>query len=310
MEDKREQAPEPLIIQKENKTNKVLLVLTILLFIACGYLLWQNISQKKKLVSDQETIEGLSVEQLKLKDDLEEMLSEYEGLETENEDMRAEMELQKSKIEELLQKVKNGNWEIHKLKKEAATLREIMKGYIFTIDSLNTLNQTLIVENKTVREKLDTEKSRNEELIKTNTGLTDKVTIAKRLRAFNVNAYGVRVKSNNTGKDTDKAKRVEKIRTCFMVAENKLTEPGNKDLYIRILSPDGRVLAENTDDSHRFEFNNVKGLYSIKQTIDYKGKEMEVCMDWEKKEEFPIGEYIITIYNEGGDIGSTKLTLN
>ena len=186
------------------------------------------------------------------------------GLETENEDMRSELELQKTKIEDLLQKVKNGNWEIHKLKKEASTLREIMKGYIVTIDSLNTLNQTLIVENTNVKKKLDTEKSRNDELVKTNSGLNDKVSIAQRLKAFNVRAYGVRVKSNNTGKETDKAKRAEKIRVCFDVAENRLTEAGRKDLYVRILTPDGRVFAKNTDDSHRFEFNGVRGLFSIK----------------------------------------------
>lgn len=311
MEENKDQAPEPLIIQKENRTNRVLLLLTIFLAIACGYLLWQNFQQKDQMIADEETIEGLSVEQIKLKDELEEMLTEYEGLETENEDMRLEMELQKTKIEELLQKVKNGNWEVHKLKKEAATLREIMKGYIVTIDSLNTLNQTLIVENKNVKKKLDTEKSRNEELLMTNTGLTDKVSIAQRLKAFNVSSYGVRVKSDDTGKPTDKAKRADKIRTCFTVAENKLTDPGNKDLFIRILTPDGRVFAENTDDSHRFEFNGVRGLYSIKKTIKYGNKEMKVCMDWEKKgeEDFPIGEYIVEIYNGGADIGRTKLSL-
>jgi hypothetical protein len=309
MEDNKEHTPEPLIIQKESKTNRVLVVITLLLAITCGYLVWKNYNQQQQLISDEATIEGLSVEQIRLKDDLEEMLSEYEMLETESEDMQAEMELQKTKIEELLQKVKNGNWEIHKLKKEAATLREIMKGYIFTIDSLNTLNQTLIVENKNVLKKLDTEKIRNQELEKTNTGLTDKVALAQRLKAFNIESYGVYVKANNTGKETDKAKKTDKLRTCFTVAENKLTEPGDKDLYIRILTPDGRVLSQKKDASNRFEFNGVMGIFSIKKTIKYKSEEMKVCMDWENWEELPIGEYVVEIYHDGGDIGRTKLTL-
>ncbi|MBK6522221.1 MAG: hypothetical protein IPG08_07755, partial [Sphingobacteriaceae bacterium] len=39
---------------------------------------------------------------------------------------------------------------IAKLKKETETLRAIMQHYVVTIDSLNTLNQNLIVEKKNV----------------------------------------------------------------------------------------------------------------------------------------------------------------
>ena len=71
----------------------------------------------------------------------------YDTLQTENTVLMAEMAAQKSQIEDLLKKVKDKDWSVSKLKKETNTLREIMKGYVVTIDSLNQLNQALMAEN-------------------------------------------------------------------------------------------------------------------------------------------------------------------
>ena len=300
---------EPIIIPAKNKTNRLLIIINIILLGLCLFLLWENNQRKGQIIVQKESISELSDERSQLQKDLEEMLLEYEGMETDNEELRLELELERSKVEELLTKVKNGNWEIHKLKKEAASLREIMKGYIVTIDSLNTLNQNLMAENNEVRSHLKVAKGKNEELEKVNSDLSDQVTKAQRLKAINISSYGVRVKSNNTGKSTDRAKKAEKIRTCFTIDENALSLPGNKEIFIRILSPDGRVLSEGTDDSFRFSFNGVRGLYSIKKSVNYQNKQMEVCMDWTVQEELPIGEYVVEIYCDEADIGKTKLTL-
>ena len=300
----------PVVVQARNRTNKLLIVSNVILLGLCLFLLWENNRNKGRIVLQEHSISQLSDERTELEHELEEMLAEYSEMKTSNEGLQHELESERAKIEELLVKVKNGNWEIHKLKKEAASLREIMKGYIVTIDSLNTLNQNLIAENNSVRSNLKVAKGRNEELEKVNLDLTSQVTKAQRLKAINISSYGVRVKSNNTGKSTDKAKKTEKIRTCFLLAENLLSIPGNKELFIRILTPDGRVLSEGTDDSYRFSFNGVRGLYSIKKSVNYSNKEVEVCMDCIVKEELPIGEYVVEIYCDEADIGKTKFTLH
>lgn len=300
---------DPIIIPAKNKTNRLLLISNIILLALCLFLLWENTQKRGKISSQESSIVELSDERSQLELDLQQMLEEYQGLETDNEELRAELDMERTKVEELLTKVKNGNWEIHKLKKEAASLREIMKGYIVTIDSLNTLNQSLIAENQIVRSDLRAVKGKNEELQKANSGLFDQVTKAQRLKAINISSYGVRVKSNNTGKETDRAKRVDKIRTCFTLAENLVADVGKKELFIRILAPDGRIFSEGTGDPYRFTFNGVRGLWSIKENVNYNNREVDVCMDWIVKEEVPIGEYVVEIYCEEADIGKTKFTL-
>ena len=308
MSDRPEQN-DPIIIPAKNKTNRLLVISNVILLALCLFLLWDNNERKSTIDKQEGAISELSDERSRLESELEEMLAEYQSLETDNEDIRAELELERAKVEELLVKVKNGNWEVHRLKKEAASLREIMKGYIVTIDSLNTLNQNLIAENNTVRTDLKKVQGKNEELEKVNMDLESQVTKAQRLKAINISSYGVKIKGNNTGRETDRAKKSEKLRTCFTLAENTLSILGNKDIHMRILTPDGRILSEGTGDAYRFTFNGVRGLYSGKKQVNYQNKEMEVCMDWIVKEELPIGEYVVELFCDEADIGKTKFTL-
>lgn len=294
---------------KANGVNKILVGLVILLFGFCGFLIWQNIQLKEVIVEKEIVYVDVATERDNVKAELEEMLAQYNNLETTNGQIRAELEAEKAKIEELLKNIKNKDWTIHKLKKETETLRTIMKGFVVQIDSLNTVNKELRAEKEVVQGELKSERDKTENLTKEKENLTNKVTIASYLKTVGLKSYGVKVKGDNTGKENDRAKRIEKIRTEFTVLKNEITPPGDKWIYIRILAPDGKVLSEKTDDSNKFEFNGVKGLYSSKKQINYQNQEVQVTIDWKKIEEFPIGEYNVEIYADGVDIGKTKFTL-
>lgn len=294
---------------KANGVNKILVGLVILLFGFCGFLIWQNMQLKEVIVEKEIVYVDVATERDNVKAELEEMLAQYNNLETTNGQIREELEAEKAKIEELLKNIKNKDWTIHKLKKETETLRTIMKGFVVQIDSLNTVNKELRAEKEVVQGELKSERDKTENLTKEKENLTNKVTIASYLKTVGLKSYGVKVKGDNTGKENDRAKRIEKIRTEFMVLKNEITPPGDKWIYIRILTPDGKVLSEKTDDSNKFEFNGVKGLYTSKKQINYQNKEVQVTIDWKKIEEFPIGEYNVEVYADGVDIGKTKFTL-
>lgn len=295
--------------KKGGKTNKLLVVVTILLLCFCGYLIWQNLELQKLLENGEIAYTEVSNERDQVQSELEDMLAKYESLETNNNELNAELEEQKAKIEQLLKEAKGKNWSIYKLRKETETLRTIMKGYVVQIDSLNQLNSKLKAENQEVKSELTSEKSKTKDLTEKNEDLTDLVTVASYLKTSGLKSYAVRVKSNNTGKETDRAKKTDKIRTQFNILKNTITVPGKKWVYVRILTPDGKVLSEKTDDSNKFDFNGVRGLYSSKKLIDYKNQPMSLTIDWKKTEDFPIGEYNVEVYADGVDIGKTKFSL-
>jgi hypothetical protein len=296
--------------EKKNKTtNKLLILVILLLFCFCGYLIWQNIELQKSLKSGAQTNVEMTTERDQVKGELEEMLSKYKEMESSNEGLSAELEEERAKIEELLKKAKGKDWSIYQLRKETASLRTIMKGFVVQIDSLNQINGRLTQENKVVRNKLTSEKDKTKDLTKENEGLTDLVTVASHLKTSALKSYGVKIKSNNTGKESDRAKKVEKIRTEFTLLKNDISQPGKKWIYIRVLTPDGKVLSEKTDDSNKFDFNEVRGLYSSKKQIDYNNQQQVIRIDWSKTEDFPIGEYNVSVYADGVDIGKTKFYL-
>lgn len=294
---------------KGSQTNKILVVLVIILLSFCSYLIWQNLGLNEDLTAGETAHYEVSNERDSVKGELEEMLAQYNEMEANSEELSEELAAEKEKIEALLKQAKGKNWTIHKLRKETKTLRSIMKGYVVQIDSLNQVNGRLRNENAVVKTELSSEKNRSKDLSEKNENLEGLVTVASYLKTTNLTSYGVKIKSNNTGKSNDRAKRVEKIRTEFTILKNNITTSGKKWVYVRILTPDGKVLSEKTDDSNKFNFNGVRGLYSSKKKIDYKNQQQTLIIDWLKTNDFPIGEYNVEVYADGVDIGKTKFSL-
>lgn len=295
-----------------NKINNILILLVVLLAIFCGVLLWQYFELRNQNSNKGSEIEVLNDERTELQTELEEMLDNFDLMETDNDSMRAELTNRRNEIEDLLSKVKDKDFAIYKLRKETTTLRTIMKGYVVTIDSLNTLNVGLRVENSEVRERLSSERRTNRSLQEKNDGLSSKVALASRLKTTNITAFGVRLKRDITGKETDRANKTDKIRVCFDIDENRITASGSKNLFIRIIAPDGQILSKGLSDNFRFEFEGQKGVFSDKKTIDYTNSSTNVCLDYARDSEaidFLAGVYYITIYAEDYEIGNVELDL-
>jgi hypothetical protein len=299
-------------LEQTKNINRILIIIIIILSVVLGITLWQFFELRKTVDQKGTEIELLDDERGELQSELEEMLTEFDSLETDNDSMKVELAQRRLEVEELLDKVKDKDFAIYKLRKETKTLRTIMKGYVVTIDSLNTLNVGLRKENAEVKETLSKERSRSQKLQKSNENLSSKVELASRLDISTVRVFGVKVKRDMTGKETDRARRTDKLRVCFTLDENKVAKAGKKDLYIRIVAPDGVLLSPGYGDEYRFEFNGTKGYFSDKQTIEYQNQEMEVCMDWAKPtEDYEVleGEYNIFLYAEDYEIAKTTYEL-
>ena len=160
MEEKK-QAPETTTPpeKKKGSGNIILIILLVILLIAVGFLTVQNMQNSRELEKYEHLSENLEQEKENVTGLLEEMLVQYDTLSTENDQLQAEIDGQKEQIKELMKQVeknKDNEWLVYKYRKEAETLREIMKGYVVTIDSLNTLNQTLTAEKLELEEQLGT----------------------------------------------------------------------------------------------------------------------------------------------------------
>lgn len=303
--------------EQENKKKRggiVLLIIISLLIITNAYTAWLLYNEKTKIVEQKVVTEKIIVERDNVKSDLMALKSDFESLKTTNGAMQADIDEKKAKIEELIkeaEKHKGDPYIIAKLRKETETLREIMKGYVKTIDSLNTLNQTLVAEKKTVLKQLDAEKEKQNILTKEKEEL--KTTIAKGsiLTCFNISAKGVSLKRG--GKkitETSKARKADKIKVSFSLGENKIAKAGEKTVYIRIITPDGKEMAKNYDDNYKFTFDKSSGYFAGKETLNYANTEISGVTYCEGQGELVPGNYIIEITCDGVIIGSSNLKLD
>jgi hypothetical protein len=304
------------INQRENKKKVGFMpwLFLALSLVGNGILVYLLNQEKQTVIQKEEIIKTVYVEKDNIKNELIQLKGEYDNLHTNNTALQAKIDEKKAQIEELIkeaEKHKGDTYVIAKLRKETETLRLIMQGYVHTIDSLNTLNQKLVVEKKEVIKKLDEEKNKFSELNKEKQDLQKTINTASILSCYNITAQGINIKRGGKKQSvTTKAKRTDVIRVSYTLGENKLSKSGSKEIYVRIMTPDGKELAKSYDDNYRFKFNDSFGYYAGKTTIDYANKEIGVTSLCEGSTGFVPGRYNIEITCDGVVIGQGSLTLN
>ncbi len=303
--------------QEESKSKKrglFLWIIIALLMITNGITIWLLLQEKNTVAEKTVEIKTVYVEKETLQSDLAELKKDFETLQTNDKALQADIELKKARIEELMEEAKKHKGDayiIAKLKKETETLREIMKHYVYTIDSLNTLNQTLVAEKKTVLKQLGEEKQKQDVLKQEKEELKNTIAKGSILTCFNISAKGVFFKKGGTKEvETNKARKATKIKVNFSLGENKIAKAGEKTVYIRIMTPDGKEMAKSYDDSYKFVFNKNNGYYAGKETVNYGNVEMSAVTYCEGQGEMVPGNYLIEITCDGVVIGNSTLKLD
>jgi hypothetical protein len=293
---------------QKNRSNTVLLALVVLLLISNVILLylWSQKGDEAQLAQTQVTT--VTSEKENVTKLLEDMLAQYDTLSTSNEKLTAEMSAQKAQIEDLVQKVKNGTYSLEKAKKEAATLRKIMQGYVVTIDSLNQVNQALTAENLTTKQELGEVKGQKAALENMTAEQAARLAKGAVLTATVMTAEALFLRNSGKQVQTERASKAEMVKCSFTLGENRTANSGDKVLYMRIISPDGSVLPANEPDN-RFQYNGMEGEFSVKREVNYQNQPIDVAIFWTATGEMASGQYIVEVYESGGSVGKTTFTL-
>ena len=202
-------------------------------------------------------------------------------------------------------------WEYYKIKKKLTQLQTISQVYVRQMDSMYTVNRELVEENERIKEEFNIEKKRNQQLNKVKEELADKVETAAILRAFNIEATGMRQRGSSKEIETDKINRTERIKITFTVAKNAIVKAGEKTIYLRISQPDGKVLIKGRGDEYSFIYKGERLQYSIVSTIQYQNTDAAVSVYWDKRDSQDLqkGIYNVDIYEGDHLIGNTVFSL-
>lgn len=297
--------------EKEGR-NRFLIIIIVILLLLIVILGWQYWNERQTVVEKIKIVEVEKYRTDSLTTDLIGLQAQYASLKTNNKDIQSQLDSKKDTITMLMQqaeKYKNDPYIIAQLKKETVTLRKVMQGFVHTIDSLNTLNQKLTKERNVAVDSLNVEKKTTSQLKKEKGELQDKVLKGSLLQATAVTTQGVFFRFGRKEVTTEKSRKAEKLKVQFTIAANRLTQTGNKTIYIRVISPDAKELSKTGDEASLFSFEGTKGFYSGMQTVDYSNQEMSLSVYCESNTGFIQGKYIIKIYADEAEIGESTVTL-
>jgi hypothetical protein len=301
---------------EKKKKGEVFYLLLILLLLgsngALGWMWWKDKGSFKIITIEKETV---AKDAEIVKQELIALGAQYENLKVSNKAMQAEIDSKKDEIANLqieLEKNKDNVYILAKLKKEAQTLRGIMQHFVVEMDSLHTLNKTIIADREKMRGELIVEKEINIQLTKEKTELQNTVNIASMLKAVGLSASGIdEKKGGKKESETKKAKRTDKIKISFFIAENIVAKQGDRVVYARIISPDGKEITPADDSTHVFKFGKSRGYWAAKKAVHYYNENTAVTLYANAKQGdlFINGKYIIEINTDGATIGNTTLEL-
>jgi len=272
-------------------------VLAVVLAIVIGFLLSKN--AQMDVMQEQFT-----VDKQELEDEYEAISLQYEGFKfsVQNDSLLYKLENEQAKVlrlqEELRMTKATDQAEIKRLKDELATLRKILRSYIQQIDSLNRLNEELRAENRQITQQYRETSRTLTQVAQEREVLSEKVSLAAQLVATNISAKAV----NDRGREQSRLSRSTRFVVSFTITRNITTEPGERIIYIRIMTPDGSVLSKSA--SNTFSYENGEIRYSMKRIVEYDGEETPVTMYWDIGEFLMPGTYKADIFADGQHIGS------
>ena len=292
--------PKNYILRNMNKKILIPLIVVILALVGAAAWLFVNLQEQKQVVQDMEELAELDKQEME--NEYERFTMQYSEMKTQinNDSIIAQLTAEQMKTQKLLEELKqvkaSDAREIARLKKELATVREVLRDYVYQIDSLNRLNQNLMAENSRVNAELNERNAQVAGLNSEKASLSEKVAIAAQLDATGISLQML----DKRGKVAKKLKDLKQFRVSFNIAKNVTASNGNRTVYVRIQNPGGNTLS----GGGTFAYENRNIECSAKKVIEYTGEETPVTVYWNMTQMLEAGDYRVSIFVDGNMIGT------
>ncbi|MBR5469025.1 MAG: hypothetical protein IKU78_00980 [Paludibacteraceae bacterium] len=292
-------------MKKESIIITIASVVIALLIIAL-FIVFRNAKNTEKEM--QEMVEQINYEKEALEEEYSD-LAFFEGFNhtLQNDSILKLLDTEKQRVQLLLEELRQTKAtnarRISELKKELASVRKIMISYVNQIDSLNKINTHLMRENTDIKNRYTEATQTVATLSQEKEDLTEKVKLASMLEVRDI----VVTTLNERERATSRLRKIALIKFDFVVLKNITTPTGNKIVYLRIITPDERILNKRETDVFEFEGSNIK--FSCKKQFEYMGEEVAETLYWSVEEVLIEGTYRVDIFIDGNLVGSQTFVL-
>lgn len=290
-------------MENQNNTSKLKAIIVLLLI-----LLAASVAYMYKMSSDStEEITLVTKEKEDVLRDLEALKATYDAAIAENTSMSDELIAEREKVVKLMDDLKKANKNVASLAKfrdQYRALEKKMQGLMQEVEILKEQNATLTAERDSTITELGNQRVFNDTLVNQNEKLSRTVEKASKLSILNLKTEAI--KERNSGKQvvTEKARRADKLRICFTIAENSVAKSGDKTYYIQVIDSKNNIVGEKTTTY----FGEVSLTYSFTSTIAYANKTVDVC-EYLTGSDFEKGTYHVNIFDKETLVSKTTFQL-
>lgn len=315
--DPQQEYPEP----RKNNSRVLLWVALVLVLLGINGVLFYLNSQKK--TENEQLTTQVQVTDTKL----QAQIKEYE-------DLKAKYERQSQDLQKLglsndsleariaginadllkLRSFKAGSFsraEQQRFKQRALNLESQLRKKDDQIADLKKDNERLYTEGTTLKERQNKLTDTISTIAKTNQELSNKVTVASRLQADNihVSVLNKKDKEKDDDKEEFKAKRVDRLKVTFRLALNNVSPKDTKQIYMRILEPDGAALYNLSTGGGTFTVDGQEAFYTMKQDVVFDNTRQALSFVYAKGGDYKIGLHTVELYEGGELMGKATFTL-
>lgn len=290
----------------EEKSNTALKILTGVLAVA---LIALGIYTVKFYNEEKENQEILQREKAVIEDELNDLIVKYDEAIATNEVMDQDLVNARERISVLLDSVKDAEANlvlISRYRREIGQLRSEKDRLFRVVDSLSNRNRLLASTIDSTNVVLEERIRVADSLQQTNQSLATKVDRAAQLKITSLRGEGVIVRNSGRLVENDRTRRIDQIRTCFTIADNPLSEPGEKNLYVQVYNPENELVGDQIAVQHE---GGVM-VYSAASKVYYENEELDVCLLANTdKERLMGGTYKVYVYAGPQLIGTSSFDL-
>lgn len=288
------------------------IITTILSMGAAGYLFYDNslINEEKEIQSAR--IVSLGTEKENLIKQLETYKAEIQLSEGKNAELQSLVDSLTLDIDNKIAKIRSlkaSNASLAKFKKEYSANLSSQEENLKKIKALDSTLALIKIENEQLKASLGEANQQVAALQEKNLSLEKKIQIASILKVSDVIVIGEKKGKGDKYAPTS-LKKAERLLVTFDVLENKIADPGEKEIHIKVTNPDGKVIENSSSGTFTQQESNMTAPYTVVQKINYNNAEQKIFAPVEiNKEERKPGNYTIEFYSNGYLSGVKKVTV-
>lgn len=229
------------------------------------------------------------------------LVQKYNAARLKVEGLLQELDAERRKSNNSAQALAQSRRKIQQLQNEISTLKGIVKHYLAEIQRLSQENDGLKREIAQVQEQNSALSSQVTAATASNAQLTQTVQLAKKLNITGVSLTGY----NKKGKKEKNITKARSLGVSFTVSPNATAAAGMKDMYIRILTPEGALLGSGPS----FKMEGKSHPSSGHKAIEYANDEVHVTIYADVNTTLTPGEFTVEVFCDGYRLASRRFTM-